>query len=397
LESYDRALKLNPRYTLCAVNRSAALDALGRPQEALAGLDTALALDPADFGALNNKATILKSLGRIEEALPLYRRALERAPNDANTQSNYAMACLLTGDFESGWRAFEHRWAKAENAGKRPALAFPEWNGEPLEGRRILVYAEQGLGDIVQFSRYLPLLQAVGAHVAFLVAPKMHALLSAAFPGVALVGDIARAQASACDFQVALMSLPLRFGTRLETVPAAIPYLKADPSRSARWRERLGPHGFKIGIAWQGNPNVSVDAGRSLPLAQFAPLAIGGVRLISLQKNEGAEQRAAAPMAVEDLGPGFDAGRDSFVDTVAVMENLDLVITSDTSIAHVAGAHGRPVWVALRHVADWRWLQGRADSPWYPTMRLFRQDAPNAWAGVVAAMRSALAIALKIE
>lgn len=391
LESYDKALALNPKYTLCAVNRSAALDALGRPHEALVELDKALALDSRDFGALNNKATILKSLGRLDEALAEYRKALASKPDDANTQSNFAMACLMTGDFESGWRALEHRWAKQENAGKRPSLPFAQWAGEALEGRRILVYAEQGLGDIVQFSRYLPLLQAQGAEVGFLVATKMHAVLHAAFPGVALVDDVAKVCALPYDFCIALMSLPLRFGTRLENVPAAVPYLKADPAKVALWRERIGSRGFRIGIAWQGNPNVSIDAGRSIALAEFAALAqASGARLISLQKNEGAEQLRDAPMPVEDLGADFDAGRDSFVDTLAVVESLDLVITSDTSIAHVAGALGRPVWVALKHVADWRWLRGRADSPWYPTMRLFRQTTAGDWTAVFASMRAEL-------
>ena len=392
LESYDKALALQPRYTLCAVNRSAALDGLGRSQEALDSLDRALALDPKDFGILNNKATILKSLGRLDEALPLWRRALESTPGDAATRTNYAMACLLAGDYATGLPAFEHRWAKKENAGKRPDLPFAEWNGEALQGKRILVYAEQGLGDVVQFSRYLPMLQGQGAQVAFLVARKMHALLAASFPGIGLIDDVARARTLAADCRVALMSLPLRFGTRADTIPAAVPYLKADPARVAHWRARIGGGGFKVGIAWQGNPHVAIDTGRSVKLAAFAPLAeVAGVRLISLQKNEGAEQRASAPMAVEDLGPDFDSGREAFLDTAAAMESLDLVITSDTAVAHVAGALGRPVWVALRHVPDWRWLLGRADSPWYPTMRLFRQAVAGGWLDVFIRIRNELA------
>lgn len=392
LESYDRALALDPRNTLCAVNRSAALDALGRPEEALAGLDRALARAPRDFGALNNKATILKSLGRLDDALAIYRQALEIAPDDANTQSNYAMACLLAGDFEPGWRALEYRWAKKENAGKRPTLPFAEWNGESVAGRRILVHAEQGLGDIIQFGRYLPLLQARDADVAFLVAAKMHAVLAAAFPGVTLIDNVAKARSLPFDFCVAMLSLPLHFGTRLESVPAPVRYLKADTDKAAQWRAHIGGHGFRIGIAWQGNPEVSIDAGRSIALDEFAPLAaVAGVRLISLQKNAGAEQIRSAPMRVEELGPEFDGRRDAFVDTLAVMEGLDLVISSDTAVAHAAGALGRPVWVALRHVPDWRWMLGRADSPWYPTMRLFRQTVPGDWAGVFGRMGAALA------
>lgn len=387
LASYDKALALDPNHALCAINRSAALDALGRPEEAIAGLDRMLARNPDDWGALNNKATILKSLNRLEDALAIYERALAIAPDDANTQSNFAMGCLLLGDFARGWQALEHRWAKKENDGKRPVLPFAEWKGETLASRSIVVFAEQGLGDIVQFARFLPLLKAQGADVTFLVAGKMHALLGAAFPDIALLDDVAKARARGFDFQCAMMSLPLHLKTRIDTIPAQVPYLKAEPGRVARWRERVGAPGFKIGIAWQGNPNVSVDQGRSIPLASFLPLAeVPGVRLISLQKNEGSEQRRPP---VESLGEDFDTGP-SFLDTAALMECLDLVISSDTSVAHVAGALARPVWVALKHVPDWRWMLARQDSPWYPTMRLFRQQSPGDWSGVFARIGAAL-------
>jgi hypothetical protein len=189
-----------------------------------------------------------------------------------------------------------------------------------------------------------------------------------------------------------MMSLPLRFGTLPETIPVSGPYLKPDSQRVALWRERIGTHDFKVGICWQGNPDVAIDIGRSIPLASFAPLAsVPGVRLISLQKNAGVEQLERAAFAVETLGADFDSGRDAFVDTMAVMESLDLVITPDTAIAHVAGALGRPVWVALKHVPDWRWLLRREDSPWYPGMRLFRQSTAGDWAGVFAELREDLA------
>ena len=395
LESYDRALALDPGHALCAVNRSAALDALGRPEDALEGLDRALALNPNDAGALNNKATILKSLGRIDEALAIYERALALAPDDANAQSNFAMTALLAGDFARGWPALEYRWAKTENAGKRPALPFAEWRGEPLNGRTIVVYAEQGMGDIVQFGRYLPLLAALGATVSFLVAERMHRLLRAAFPSLALHGDVARVRSLSCDFQCAMMSLPLHLGTRVDDIPAAVPYLEADPGRVRRWRARIGADGFKIGIAWQGTPGVSVDAGRSIALEHFLPLAaLPGVRLISLQKNEGSEQlRPGDP--VEVPGPDFDAGPDAFLDTMAAMQSLDLIVTSDTAIAHVAGALARPVWVALKRVPDWRWMLGREDCPWYPTMRLFRQTTAGDWTGVFARIGEELSMASK--
>jgi hypothetical protein len=177
----------------------------------------------------------------------------------------------------------------------------------------------------------------------------------------------------------------------VETVPSAVPYLKADPERIAHWRERIGAGGFRVGICWQGNPSVAVDVRRSMPLAEFAPLAsVPGVRLISLQKKDGLDQLEHARIRVETLGDAFDSGPDSFVDTMAAMACVDLVVSPDTSTAHVAGALARPVWVALRHVPDWRWMLGRDDSPWYPTMRLFRQETPGDWRGVFERLRRKL-------
>lgn len=391
LKSYDRALALEPGSTDALINRSAALEALGRPEEAFGGLDRVLAAMPNDAGALNNKATILKSLGRLEEACEHFHKALSIKPDDADARTNYAMALLLAGDFDAGWREYEARWTKKSNVHKRPALTSPVWTGEPLEGRRIIVFAEQGLGDIVQFSRYLPLLKAGGAEVTFLVTDRMLAVLRAVYPDIAITADVKATVASAFDFQCPMMSLPLHFGTRLESIPAAIPYLCADSERVARWRERIGQAGFKIGICWQGNPDASVDAGRSVSLECFAPLAsIAGVRLISLQKNAGVEQIAGNSFPVEILGDDFDATRDAFVDTLAVMENLDLVVSPDTSIAHVAGSLGRPSWVVLKRVPDWRWLMDREDCPWYPSMHLFRQETPGQWDSVFSRLRDAL-------
>jgi len=391
LASYDKALALDPNHIDALTNRSAALERLGRPEEALAGLDRALALKPDSAGALNNKGTILKSLGRLAEAYPVYRAALALAPDDPETRLNYAMALLMDGDFAQGWPEYEARWKKKANMSLRPPLNVPEWRGEPLAGKSIVVFAEQGLGDIVQFARYLPLLKARGAEVTLLVAEQMQAILRAAFPDIAIATKLAGREARASDFQCAMMSLPIGFETRADSVPAAVPYLKPDTARVARWRERIGSHGFRIGICWQGSPDPDVDAGRSVPLAAFAPLAaLAGVRLFSLQKHTGTEQIARVPFSVETLGEAFDAGPDAFVDTIAAMESLDLIISPDTSIAHVAGALARPLWMALKRVPDWRWMLDRPDSPWYPIARLFRQERAGDWGGVFARMREAL-------
>ena len=391
LRSYDRALALDPNHLDALTNRSAALEGLGRPEEALPGLDRALAARPEDAGALNNKATILKSLGRLDEACDLFRRSLAINPDDADARTNYAMALLLNGDFVTGWPEYEARWLKKSNLRKRPPLSFKPWQGEPLEGRRIVVFAEQGLGDIVQFSRYLPLLCRRGADVTFLATDSVQAILRAAFPEVTVISEVGDAVAGKFDFQCAMMSLPLRFGTLEDSIPDSCPYLKPEAERIARWCDRIGTEGFRVGICWQGNPDRAVDAGRSIPLEAFAPLAsVPGVRLISLQRNAGCEQLEGNSFAVETLGPDFDSGRAAFVDTLAAMESLDLVITSDTSMAHVAGALGWPVWVALKKVPDWRWLMGRQDCPWYPSMRLFRQTAAGDWVDVFARMAKAL-------
>lgn len=391
LASYDRALAIDPEHVDATVNRCAALERLGRPEEALAGLERAIAAHPRHVGALNNRATVLKSLGRMDEALEAYRTALAIAPDDAITRTNYGLALLLVGNFAEGLPEYENRWRKAANLANRPRLPFEIWDGDRLEGRSIVVYAEQGLGDIVQFSRYLPMLQATGAKVAFIAPRRMHALMRAAFPAVELFS--APAQAQSFDFQCALMSLPRQFGTRPDSIPAAVPYLKADPARVARWRDRIGTTGFKIGVCWQGNPNVAIDAGRSFALAALEPLALDGVRLVSLQKNDGVEQiNRAGGLRVETLGEDFDLGDSAFLDTVAAMECLDLIVSPDTSVAHVAGALGRPVWVALQQVPDWRWMLEGSSTPWYPTMRLFRQTVRGDWHGVMTQMRREISL-----
>ena len=254
-------------------------------------------------------------------------------------------------------------------------------SGEDIAGKTLLVRGEQGLGDIIQFSRYVRLLQ--GAKVILSVPPPMVRLLTGldSRPQIIAWTDVP----TAFDHQIALESLPGFFRTRQGTIPASIPYLAAEPALVEKWKQRLGPDGFKIGIAWRSSAS-GASIGKSFSPAHFAALSkIPGVRLISLQKSEEAAELDDLPpgLTIEQLGPDFDAGPDAFVDSAAVMASLDLVISADTGIAHLAGALGRPVWVALKYVPDWRWLLDRADTPWYPTMRLFRQPAPGDWTGAV--------------
>ena len=275
------------------------------------------------------------------------------------------------------------------------------WRGEPLAGRTLLIHAEQGLGDTIQFCRYpFP----TGGTVVLEAQPRIARLLatlpggSGIAPRIVRVGEVVPDHDLTCP----LMSLPAIHGTTLDSIPAPVPYLPAEPERVARWRARIGGHGFRIGIAWQGNPGRREDRGRSLSPDHFLPLAsVPGVRLISLQKDMGAPHAEGgtdggveAPRdktgSIETLGDDFDSGPDGFLDTAAAMMSLDLVIASDTAVPHLAGALGRPVWVALRAVPDWRWLLERTDCPWYPTMRLFRQTTRDDWGPVFGAMRAAL-------
>jgi hypothetical protein len=252
------------------------------------------------------------------------------------------------------------------------------WQGEDLTGRSIVVYAlGQGFGDIFQFARYLPLLVRRGAKVTLRAPAKVARVLQPLLSGVELATR--KDGRERFDFSCAIMSLPLGFGTELETIPSEVPYLSAESDLIARWKKRVGDGGFKIGIGWQAEP--SQDGGRSIPLAEFSALCLPGVRLISLQKNFGLDQLASLPAGtdVEILGDQLDSGPDAFIDTAAVMANLDLIVSADISIAHLAGALGRPVWVGLPYIPDWRWLLDREDSPWYPTMRLFRQERDRDW------------------
>jgi hypothetical protein len=298
---------------------------------------------------------------------------------------------LLKGDFQRGWAEYQWRW-KTKQAPQR-GFSQPLWDGQPLEGRTILLHAEQGLGDTIQFVRYAALVKRLGGTVV-LECPKPLLPLLATFAGIdQLVGQGDELPAFATH--APLLSLPGILQTSLDTIPAAVPYLFAAPALKEHWREKLrAVHGYKIGINWQGQPGQGQWLARSIPLQQLATLAeIPGVRLVSLQKGAGREQLAEASgrFPLVDLGDEVDQAGGAFMDTAAIVMNLDLVITSDTALPHLAGSLGAAVWVALPLVPDWRWLLDRGDSPWYPTMRLFRQDQRGDWQGVFRRIKVALA------
>jgi hypothetical protein len=316
--------------------------------------------------------------------------ALRLDPQSASTHWNRALALLQGGDYARGWPEYEWRWRRP---GARPRLSTdrPAWDGRPLEGRTILLWCEQGLGDAIQFARYAPRVQRQGGRV-LLQCPGILRALFRTLPGVEAV--LAEGEAlPAFDVHAPLLSLPALLGTTLATVPAEVPYLSADPALVGAWRKKLAAvPGLRVGVAWQGNPHHKWDRHRSVHLAAFAPLArVGGVRLVSLQKGPGAEQLAALRGRLPVVDFGDDLGASGpYPDTAALMRGLDLVVTVDTATAHLAGALGVPVWVPLSTIVDWRWLLGREDSPWYPTMRLFRQAQLGDWGPVFARLAEEL-------
>jgi len=413
----DKALKLQGGLRQAAFYRAVALKNLGRAQEALATFDQLTSVEPGNplfqhnraslliqFDRIDEAATIverllaqqpdappvlqLKSLilagrGHLKEAIATCDRILARNPQAEESRYNRGIFKLRSGDFATGWADYESRWKRPGFRLASPAPNVPTWNGEPLAGKSLLIFAEQGLGDALHFARYAPLVAALGATVSFHVPRRLVALLRTLSDQVRVVDAIDPAEKF--DYQVPLLGIPMRLATDLSNIPGEVPYLAAQAERVARWRDAIGPAGYKIGIAWQGNPGHDMDRGRSIALREFHALSkIPSVRLISLQKDEGLDQIAGKPadMPLETLGSNFDAGNDAFLDTAAVMQCVDLIVTSDTSIAHLAGALGRPTWVALRHTPEWRWFEHRADSPWYPTMKLFRQKRPGEWSAV---------------
>lgn len=389
--SYDQAIALKPDFAECYCNRSNALRLLERPEDALQSCDRAIALRPDFAETHNNKGVVLQELERPDEALQSFARAIELNPGFADAWWNTSTSQLLLGQFEEGFRHHEWRKRKSQPLGNR-SFPQPLWLGrEDISDKTLLIHSEQGLGDTIQFCRYAILARTKAAQVIFAAPEALMRLLGDLHPSVRIVG--LKSALPAFDHHVPLLSMPLALGTTLDTCPADIPYLRAERDRVEKWRERLGSQGFRIGICWQGNRKGEVDIGRSFPLQCFERIAaIPNVRLISLQKNSGIEQLADLPagMQVETLGSEFDSGPDAFVDSAAIMESLDLVITSDTAMAHLAGALGRPAWVTLKRVPDWRWLLDRSDSPWYPTLRLFRQTRRGDWRDVFDAMHAQL-------
>jgi tetratricopeptide (TPR) repeat protein len=390
LACYREALRLRPSYAKVFINMGVALVTAGDLGSGLEHLQQGVRLRPDFAEAHNSLGTAYCSLGRLDEALAEYAEAIRLKPDYADAHWNRALIHLLRGDYEQGWAEYEWRWKTSKHA-PLPNFLQPRWDGSPLEGRTILLYAEQGLGDTLQFIRYAPLVRQRGGRVIVQCQDCLLPLLSRS-PGIDQLAGHSQ-PLPAHDLYAPLLSLPALLGTTLETVPANVPYLFADPERVAHWRRELAPlRGLRVGIAWQGSTKHPWDRYRSVSLALFEPLArVPGVTLVSLQMGTGSEQVAetAKRFPVVSLGSLLDK-QGAFTDTAAIMMNLDLVVSVDTSIGHLAGGLGVPVWLALHCTPDYRWLLGREDSPWYPTARLFRQEEVGDWAGVFRRIAEAL-------
>ncbi len=397
LASYDRAIALAPKMAQAHCNRGVTLKLLGRLDEAGASFAQALSLDPNFAEALANRANLAFERGRLEDAQTDYLRAIELWPDLAEAKFGRALVCLAQGDWETGFRLYDER-ERVPAAPYKP-LSYQRWDGEPLNGERLVLLTEQGLGDTINFCRFGPLLAARGIDVTIQTSEALRPLLST-LQGVtiATAADAPAPNGRALRW-LPLMSVPGAFKLKPDRIPAKVPYLAAEPQRIEAWRQKIGNGGFKIGINWvSGASGIWFAGRRDIPLAAFAPLAaLSEVRLISLQKGPAAGQTGVVPFGdqIEVLNADLDPTSNLFLDTAAVMMQLDLIVSCDTSVPHLAGALARPVFLALPRVADWRWMRDRDDCPWYQTMRLFRQSTDGQWDDVLARIAAAVAELIK--
>jgi Tfp pilus assembly protein PilF len=388
----EECLRLAQRHAGALSNLGNAQKDLGRLDQAERSCRAALAIAPDRPGLHFNLGAVLQALERDHEAAAAYRAELALDPDNASAHYNLAEACLRLGRLDEGWSEME--WRFRSGRVKDPlARAGARWHGERLAGRTVLLDCEQGLGDALHFVRYAPLIAARGGRVVVRVYPALERLMRriAGIEVVATTAPLPR-----FDLYLPMLSAPHVFATTLDTIPASMPYLAADPADVAAWRERLAPYdGLRVGLVWAGAPRQNdpdaqrIDKRRSISLDTFAALAgIPGVTLVSLQKRPPAAQLENPPPGLALIDPMGEVG--DFADTAALIENLDLVVSVDTSVAHLAGGLGKPVWILSRFDGCWRWLTDRDDSPWYPTARLFRQERSEDWSGAVGRLAAAL-------
>jgi tetratricopeptide (TPR) repeat protein len=388
MDCYQAALDQGLNDVTIYVSQGDTLQLIGKIEEAKAAYQLAARVDPKCRFAWAGLGMMYQVEGDFREAEVCYRRALAIDPEVGQAHFNLAALLLVHGQFAEGWAEYAWRW-KIPNAIRQRDSAGTLWDGSPLPHGTLLLFGEQGLGDTLQFIRYVSLVRQRVGRVIVECHPNLRSLFGR-LPGIDQV--VVRGEPRPiCNAQVPLLSLPGICGTLLETIPAEVPYLRSDPDRVARWRDELGKTaGFRVGVVWQGNPQHRFDRYRSFSALELAPLAdVPGVQLYSLQKGEGSEQlpALAGRCPIVDLADRIQ----DFDDAAAVMKNLDLVVSCDSAPVHLAGALGVRVWVPLPHTPDWRWLLEREDSPWYPTMRLFRQPPDGNWAPVFQRLAGELA------
>jgi Flp pilus assembly protein TadD len=389
---YQEAIRCNPYFVSAYNNQAICAMDRGRMSEAVALFDRALQLSPHMAMAHNGRGLALSHLGRRSEAIHCFQKALALNPELAESHYNHGLGLLLQADFESGWKEYAWRWRLAENPPR--FVDRPMWNGESLEGKTILIHAEQGNGDTLQFVRFAECLERLGARVVLLCRKSLHRLLASCRGIHEFVAIEDCTSMPDFDVHCALMDLGQFLVEDLDSIPRSIPYLHVEGSRVEMWRRELSHlAGCKVGICWQGSTGYRWDHLRSIPLSEWAPLgSVPGVQLVSLQKGYGSEQIGRVSFPVHDLTDRLDCGADAFVDTAALMQSLDLVISVDSAIGHLAGAMGIKAWIALPIGPDWRWHVGQDTSPWYPRTELFRQQTYGDWATVMEAIAKELAV-----
>lgn len=428
-KSLKQVIKLKPDHVFAHNRLGTTLQALGKFDEAKESFNQAIKLKPDFLDAHNNLGNIhlkldklneaeksyrqviklksdyaigyynlgitLKALGRLDEAEKNFKQAIKLKPDFTEAYDALSFVMNLKGDLKSGLKFYEWRLHLKKHIARLPRKEFLWDLTKPLKGKKFLVYEEQGLGDIIQFYRFLPLLEQKGAEVTFKVKKNLHQLLSSSSSKVQLTTS--SPEDDKIDFESPLMSIPYLLKTEIETIPNTTPYLKADTDKVVKWGKKLNSDKFKVGICWQGKKDTSRSLrGRSFPLENFRDISkIPNVELISLYKGDDQNKFEGIDFDLTILGEDFDNGEDAFIDTAAVMMHCDLIITIDTSIAHLAGALGRPVWTALKYIPDWRWMLNRNDSPWYPTMRLYRQNDFDKWNSVLTTIKKDLELVIE--
>jgi tetratricopeptide (TPR) repeat protein len=391
--SYKKAILLNPNFAEAHNNLGNVLKELNKLEKAKVSYKKAILLNPNFAEAHNNLGNVLKELGNLNEAKINLEKAITLKNDYNEAYYNLSSVFNLRGDLLTGLKFYEWRLIKEEPTARPPRTKFI-WDGiKSLKGKKFLVYEEQGLGDIIQFYRYLPLLEEKGAEVTFKVKTRLHKLLKSSNNKVKLTSDFPKD--NNIEFESPLLSIPYLLKTDVKTIPANIPYLKANSIKVAEWKNKLSTKKFKVGICWQGSKN-KVDRGRSFSISNFNDISkIPNLELINLYKGEEEKQILDIDFKVTTFDKSLDEEENAFIDTSAIMMNCDLIITSDTVIAHLAGALGCPVWVVLKYVPDWRWMLDRQDSPWYPTTKLYRQNNLDDWVPVFNQIKNDLENILK--